>query len=124
MYKSPIEIICGQIKTQIDGDIYSAVQSYDIKVDKHELLRALQYDRGQYEKGYADALKSVVRCGDCVHSQPLDRNCEISVSLYMHCGLLRGEETKNVWHKYKKYYKDYSIVERDDYCSYGERKAK
>ena len=54
MYKSPIEIIYGQMQTQIDGDIYRAVQSYDINVDKDELLRALMYDRNQYEKGFFD----------------------------------------------------------------------
>ena len=63
----------------------------------------------------------VVRCKDCVHAVPLDRNCELSTSLYMHCGLWRGDETKNVWHKYKKYYKDYSLVYREDFCSAGEK---
>ena len=48
----------------------------------------------------------VVRCQDCVHAVPLDRNCELSTSLYMHCGLWRGEETNYVWHKYKRYYKN------------------
>jgi hypothetical protein len=61
----------------------------------------------------------VVRCQNCVHAEPLDRNCELSTSDYMHCKLWRGEETKNVWHKYKKYYKDYSLVERDGYCDAG-----
>lgn len=66
-------------------------------------------------------IAEVVRCQDCVHAEPLDRNCEISTSLYMHCRLWRGDETRNVWHKYKKYYKDYSLVFRDDYCSAGEK---
>lgn len=61
----------------------------------------------------------VVRCQDCIHAVPLDRNCELSTSLYMHCGLWRGDLTKYVWHKYKKYYKDYSLVYRDDFCSAG-----
>lgn len=61
----------------------------------------------------------VVRCQNCVHAEPLDHNCELSTSFYMHCKLWRGEETKNVWHKYKKYYKDYSLVERDGYCDAG-----
>jgi hypothetical protein len=61
----------------------------------------------------------VVRCQNCVHAEPLDHNCELSTSYYMHCKLWRGEETKNVWHKYKKYYKDYSLVERDGYCDAG-----
>ena len=54
MYKSPIEIIYGQTKTQIENDIFRAVQEYAINVDKDELIRALQYDRGQYKQGYAD----------------------------------------------------------------------
>ncbi len=54
MYKSPIEIIYGQAKRQMENDIFRAVQSYEINVDKAELIRALQYDRDQYEKGYAD----------------------------------------------------------------------
>lgn len=64
----------------------------------------------------------VVRCKDCKFSRELDKHCEINRNAYMHCDLLKGDETKYVWHKYKKYHKDYSIVEPDDYCSYGERK--
>lgn len=64
----------------------------------------------------------LVRCHDCVHAVPLERNCELNTCLYMHCNLWRGDETKNVWHKYKRFYKDYSLVEHDDFCSYGERK--
>ncbi len=63
----------------------------------------------------------VVRCQNCIHAEPLDRNCELSPSLYMHCKMWRGEEEKNVWHKYKRYYKDYSLVERDGFCSSGAR---
>jgi hypothetical protein len=74
-----------------------------------------------YCKGFKDRTNyaEVVRCQNCVHAEPLDHNCELSTSLYMHCKLWRGEETKNVWHKYKKYYKDYSLVERDGYCDAG-----
>lgn len=57
MYKSPIEIIYGQMETQMEGNILRAVQKYDINVDKEELIRALQYDRGQYQKGYRDAME-------------------------------------------------------------------
>lgn len=56
MYKSPIDIFYGQIETQIEGEIMKAVQKVHINVDKDELLRALQYDRGQYKKGYDDAI--------------------------------------------------------------------
>ena len=58
-------------------------------------------------------------CHDCAHAQPLERNCELNQNAYMHCSILHGEETRNVWHKYKRYYRDYSIVEHDDFCSQG-----
>lgn len=54
MYESPIEIITGNIQTQIDDEIYRAVQNVGINVDREELLKALEYDRGQYEKGFDD----------------------------------------------------------------------
>lgn len=54
MYKSPIEILTGEMQTQFENDIYRVVQSYEIAVDKEELVKALRYDREQYEKGYHD----------------------------------------------------------------------
>lgn len=58
MYKSPIEMLVADIQHQIvqqqDEEIYKAVVSVGINVVKNELIRALQYDRQQYDKGYAD----------------------------------------------------------------------
>ena len=66
MYKSPIEIITSDFEYKMESEIFRAIQRYNINVDKEELLKALQYDRGQYEKGYQDGLRaSVVRCKDC-----------------------------------------------------------
>ena len=56
-YQSPIEIIVGQAKSEFEDSVYRVVQSYGVNVDKDELIRALQYDGGQYEKGYADGLR-------------------------------------------------------------------
>lgn len=56
MYKSPIEVIYGQLETQLEGEVMQAVQRLHVNVDKEELLRALKHDRGQYEKGYRDAM--------------------------------------------------------------------
>ena len=81
----------------------------------------LEADRVLLRIPTADVVE-VVRCEKCKHSKELAPHSEIS-PYYRHCSLWRGEETKNVWHKYKKYYADYSIVEPDDYCSYGERKC-
>lgn len=72
-YESPIELLVTNVYDQIlkeqDEHIYQAVLHYIPNVDKAELIRALKYDRDQYEKGYADgkadALNKLVRCGEC-----------------------------------------------------------
>lgn len=66
--------------------------------------------------------KELVMCKECIYATELDKHCEINRTAYKHCGIWRGDETKMVWHKYKKYYKDYSLVSADDFCSYGELK--
>lgn len=90
-------------------------------------------NEGETEEGLPDCpdfkdksrfIELPCRCEDCIHSVPLDNNCELNTSMYLHCNLWRGEETKNVWHKYKKYYKDYSIVERDGFCDSAEEAEK
>ena len=73
MYESPITLVAKktaeQVAKQQDEMVFRAVQSVVPTVDKDELIRALKYDRGQYEKGYADgkrdAMDELVRCEDC-----------------------------------------------------------
>ena len=36
-------------------------------VDKEELLKALSYDRNQYQKGYSDRDSEIVRCKNCYY---------------------------------------------------------
>ena len=61
MYESPIKIIAGKIQTQIDDEIYRAVQNVGINVDREELIKALEYDRGQYEEGFRDGERHTLR---------------------------------------------------------------
>lgn len=75
----------------------------------------------KYFKNKADFVE-VVRCGKCKHSINLDKHCSLNRNIYKHCQLWRGEELTNIWHRYKKYYKDYSIVELDGFCDSGEPK--
>lgn len=56
MYDSPIRLAVSKMTAQFDDDIYNAVVKAGIDVDKDELVRALNYDRSQYEKGYRDGL--------------------------------------------------------------------
>lgn len=59
MYESPIEVIYGQLQTQMEDDVFRAVQNCGIRVDKDELIKALKYDRDQYAAGYADAMATL-----------------------------------------------------------------
>lgn len=57
-YESPIEVYVKKMQTelveQLDDGILAAVAETGISVNEDELVKALKYDRGQYEKGYAD----------------------------------------------------------------------
>ena len=101
MYESPIKIIYGQMQTQMEGEILKAVMSTDIQVDKEELIRALQYDRKQYECGFIDghiaAQKELVHCKDCTSWKRSTIDCGW-------CSAWEGMRYHN------------------NYCNYGERK--
>ena len=60
-YESPFHLLKSRICTEIDGEFLNAVYKVGVTVDKDELLKALQYDRGQYEKGYADGRADAVK---------------------------------------------------------------
>ena len=71
-YESPIQVLFDEplnplITAMEDAVVEEVSQTLHIKVDKDELTKALAYDRGQYEKGYRDALDAVqvVRCKEC-----------------------------------------------------------
>ena len=63
MYESPITMLYGKIKQEIEqkeeAAIYKAIEECEIAVDKEELIKALQYDRRQYEKGKADMIEKI-----------------------------------------------------------------
>lgn len=69
MYESPVKLTefsdintiikraCNEMRNQQEEDIYRAIQSYGVDVDKDELIKALNYDRDQYRQGYMDGIK-------------------------------------------------------------------
>ena len=74
MYESPIKLyydeIVQQITEQRENELWSKFTTqYQIDCNKDELIKALQYDRDQYEKGYRDAIE------DCKkkHNENLDQ---------------------------------------------------
>lgn len=93
-YESPIKTVIGEAKTEIDNGVYKAVCQTGIRVDKEELLRALQYDRGQFEAGYKSRDNEIVRCKKCVN-------------------YANGSCTHFGYHTYL------PDVDEDDFCSYG-----
>ena len=75
-YKSPIARVVDEVFSDVvkrDNDCLMAqvriAVGYDI--NKDELIKALQYDRHQYEVGYADGRfardREIIRCRDCKH---------------------------------------------------------
>lgn len=53
-YESPIRLIEDTVKIEIENMVVRAVQNYDLTIDKDALIKALNYDREQYEKGFED----------------------------------------------------------------------
>lgn len=59
-YKAPIEVLINEAKLNFENGIYNAIQEFEIKVDKDELIKALNYDREMYKKGYNDAVHEMM----------------------------------------------------------------
>lgn len=57
-YEPPIKLITNDFSMKLEDEVVKAVQKYFLAVDKEELFKALQYDRGQYEKGFKDGFDS------------------------------------------------------------------
>lgn len=60
-YESPIAILVSEMRTTMENDTMKVIHNYGIDVNKEELMKALAYDRNQYEKGYEDARKRFER---------------------------------------------------------------
>ena len=106
MYKSPVEIVCSQMQQKMADDILLVVHKCGIDVDKEELLKALAYDRDQYDRGYNDgrraSMDSIVRCKECRHWG--------GVTFGYICRRFSGSYIRNE-------------TRENDFCSYGERKG-
>ena len=103
MYESPIKVIQGELETQLEGEILKAVHRVGVTVDRDELIRALRYDREQYQKGFDDAREDAVvvtRCKDCEHLV----NATVNGNGFLICDISDMETAP------------------DAFCSYGERR--
>ena len=69
-YESPIKLIetmteniADEMNKSVDEYIYKSVLKVGVEVDRDELIRALRYDRDQYEKGYRDGQNESLKRG-------------------------------------------------------------
>lgn len=99
MYNSPITIIESTIDSlsktiikQKDDAIFAEIQSsFGVDVDKEELLRALHYDRQQYDKGYADGKRDAQKWIPVTERLPEDEelvliHCKNGAMFVGYCG--------------------------------------
>ena len=60
-YESPINLLTQQISTELNEDIekqiYTAIKTIGVDINKEELIKAINYDRNQYETGYKNGYK-------------------------------------------------------------------
>ena len=82
-YESVINMVIGQMQTSLDKCLedyaISVMREYEITVDKDELIKALQYDRNQYEKGYVNGYNRIAEVVSAIFE-------DIEVALSMnHC---------------------------------------
>ncbi len=132
MYNPPITLIIDQIHHKLmadmDNRIVQAVGKIGISIDKDELIKALAYDRNQYEQGYADAelaaLNRIVRCKDCKHRPLRGENKwanvfgpEVPASDYAQHATVEDETCP--WLCDDEFYSE--MPPDDFFCAYGER---
>lgn len=64
-YESPITRIVADLQEQREEQEWNYLrcritEKIGYGIDKDELIKALNYDRGQYEKGYRDAIRRII----------------------------------------------------------------
>lgn len=66
MWESPINVMeiqdsfVSEIKEKTEEMVFTEIKRIGIDVNKEELIKALQYDRNQYEKGYKDGCNKAI----------------------------------------------------------------
>ena len=65
-WESPITKVFSDIQNQIlkqdeENTMFAIKQAIGYEVDKEELIKALQYDREQYDKGYRDGVREAFK---------------------------------------------------------------
>lgn len=78
-YESPITLIQKEVSDAygcwVEDNVFTMISSMDIKVDRDELIKALKYDRQQYEHGYNVASLEF-------QNKALDAMSKVSLAVY------------------------------------------
>lgn len=116
-YESPIEMfyndtiqnIANQIREETDDRIVCEVKMQcGVNIDKDELIKALKYDRDQYNKGYQDAMNDTRRTAEWLTAKDCDgyyycSNCNWSDrhkdNFCPHCGAYMGNPYFDIFRK-------------------------
>lgn len=64
MYEPVANFIQRRAETFIEEELLRVTQEMGLDVNREELFKALKYDRGQYEKGYADGCRASRKHGE------------------------------------------------------------
>ena len=119
----------GMFIVGIDTENGSATYHYDVE-PYWDMFRVKEVENAPKWDGHTPAeaisriskfaadVEPVVRCVKCKYGNPLKAHADGVYGL--HCAIGRGEEVRNVWHKYSKHYEDYSLVDVDGFCDQGE----
>lgn len=103
-YSPPVSLNLSDFQYAIGDSVVKAIAKAGIQVNQEELLKALQYDRDQYQKGYDAGFSAgfcetlhVARCMECrYYNAASPRRCELPSGLTAPSGM--------------------------DFCSYGEKR--
>lgn len=107
MYESPIKLVVQDIETQMvqkeEQTILEAIRKCGVVVDKNELIKAINYERNQYSKGYKDGVNDVV---DKIRTE-IENHCCLTKENHCrycsYCNSLMGvREILAIIDKYKK----------------------
>ena len=78
-YESPITTYWRKVQEDADNEVLRRVLELGVVVDEEELVKALQYDRDQYNKGYLDGCtdeaSKIIHCKDCGYYRSKHRVC-------------------------------------------------
>lgn len=59
-YEAPVQVVADKMNTKLEKHILQAIQNVGVVVDKEELIKAMNYDREQYSKGFKNGYNKAI----------------------------------------------------------------